>query len=256
MLVHFDYLSEYTFSADSKVPLHDHNIYELVFYCEGTGKTNARNKTYTYRQGDCILYAPQTPHDEWHKTPSRTVCVGFSLSDQILPTVQCNQNTTAFYALKDMIHAELQKKEKNYPAMLDALTKQLCILLSRSTDTEERKDDSYCIDSAVKFIDENYRNDLNLKKLASTYAYSYDYFRHLFKAKTGIAPNQYILQHRLSFAKDLLIQTDESVQNVCFKCGFDNLSQFSFIFKKHFSLPPTAFRQLYRTSPPPSREIQ
>ena len=243
LTAHFDYICNYQLTTNNKVPMHNHNIYELVFFLEGEGETFFSGKSHTYEQGHCILYSPLTMHDEQHRTATKTCCLGFVLSDEILPTAHLKKNTAPLFALKDRIFSELKNKEPNYPEMLDVITKEMAITISRMNNMNDSHDDQFCIDSAIKFIDENYHADLSLPKLAAAYAYSYDYFRHLFKARTGIAPNQYLIRKRLERARQLLVKTSDSVQDISLKCGFDNLSQFSYIFKKHYSIPPTVYRE-------------
>ena len=244
LITHFGYFNNWQLNAKSKVPLHDHNIYELVFFCEGRGESHTFKNHFLYEPNTCILYAPLTVHDEYHQTPTKTVCIGFTLDKEIFPTIQIKENTEQLFLLKDKIAEELQNKKHNYPDMIDSIVKEIVVIISRMHNaTEISQSEYYCLDSAITFINENFYSELNFKEIANTYGYSYDYFRHLFKNKFGISPHQYIIQIRLQRAKELLIQTNDSVQNIALKCGFENLSKFSYIFKKHFSAPPTLYRE-------------
>lgn len=72
--------------------------------------------------------------------------------------------------------------------------------------------------------------------------YSYHHFRHLFKAKTGLAPFEYIIEKRIEAAKNLLSNTNKSITYISENCGFSSCSQFSMLFKKHCGLSPKQFR--------------
>jgi transcriptional regulator GlxA family with amidase domain len=48
---------------------------------------------------------------------------------------------------------------------------------------------------------------------------------------------------RLKHARMLLLKTDESINEIAYKSGFETPSHFIRCFKKHFELPPQQFRQ-------------
>ena len=53
---------------------------------------------------------------------------------------------------------------------------------------------------------------------------------------------QYIRRLRLGKAKDLLINTDESIKDIAWKCGFADISHLSNSFKKKYGLSPIEYR--------------
>lgn len=62
------------------------------------------------------------------------------------------------------------------------------------------------------------------------------------KAITGMTTTEYILQLRISLAKKLLSTTDLPIGEIAFKCGVDDVSYFSALFKKHTGTSPTLYR--------------
>lgn len=245
---YFNYFSSYSFKENSSIPMHDHATYELVFFIEGMGNSVTPQKTYHYKPQQCILYSPFTKHDEHHVMPTKTECLTFSMDTEFLPTVQLVENTKQLFMLKDMLINELQEKKLNYPDMIDAIIQQIVVTISRMANVSKEIPEAYSIDSAIRYIDENYHIDLDVRTIATSYAYSYDHFRHLFKAQTGVSPNHYIIDKRLNKAKRLLEETDDSIEKIAELCGCDNLSQFSYIFKKWNSITPSEYRKLNRNN--------
>jgi AraC-like DNA-binding protein len=65
-------------------------------------------------------------------------------------------------------------------------------------------------------------------------------FRELFRT----SPYQYRLRLCLERAKELLEETDDTIDQIASKVGFDTYNGFSTAFKKAFNIPPTAYRNL------------
>lgn len=65
-------------------------------------------------------------------------------------------------------------------------------------------------------------------------------FRELFRT----SPYQYRLRLCLERAKELLEETDDTIDQIAAKVGFDTYNGFSTAFKKAFNIPPTAYRNL------------
>lgn len=246
--VYFNYLYNYEHNASVYVPPHNHNIYEMVFYNEGNGKSRTADGNFVFSRGKCILYAPGVDHDETHESYTNVDCVGFYLEDNILPTRDFTdaQETEMLFKLKERLKVELLYRKSGYSDMANYIVGETVVEILRSTNIADASaaDGRFaaCVEYAAKFMDENFYREVDIKKLANIQGYSYEHFRHLFKAQCGIAPKQYLLKKRLAYAEHLLTTAEISVNEVAAKSGFENLSMFSFIFKKHYGLSPTEFR--------------
>ena len=95
---------------------------------------------------------------------------------------------------------------------------------------------------AKLFIDQNYAQAIDLDKIADSAHYSKYHFLRLFKQAFGKSPHQYLKDVRLDQAK-LRLKSNLSITAVCFEVGFDSVSSFSLLFKKHTGLSPKKFRQ-------------
>lgn len=57
-----------------------------------------------------------------------------------------------------------------------------------------------------------------------------------------MSPHEYVLNYRLGIAKILLLETNLSVNAICFESGFSSESVFCSAFKKKTGVTPTAYR--------------
>ena len=71
-------------------------------------------------------------------------------------------------------------------------------------------------------------------------------FSRFFKLRTGKNLSDYIIDLRLGYATRLLVDSTMAVAEICYECGFNNLSNFNRIFKKKKGCSPKEFRDNYR----------
>jgi AraC-like DNA-binding protein len=102
------------------------------------------------------------------------------------------------------------------------------------------------IADAKKIITHHINKTINMEDLADDLHISYSWFRRMFKHHTGLPPNKYHLQLRINRAKELLCNTNDSINLVSEKTGFSCAYHFMSIFKKHVGVTPTQWRNLSR----------
>jgi transcriptional regulator GlxA family with amidase domain len=71
-------------------------------------------------------------------------------------------------------------------------------------------------------------------------------FSRFFRRHTDVPFIQYLNRLRINKACEMLISSDTPVTDVCYACGFSNLSNFNRQFLAQKTIPPTRFRQYYR----------
>lgn len=99
------------------------------------------------------------------------------------------------------------------------------------------------VQNIQQYINENYKQDIRLPVLAQMAGMSAVAFSRFFKARTGTSLSDYIIDVRLGHASQMLIQTGTPVADICFECGFNNLSNFNRIFKKKKGCSPQEYRK-------------
>ena len=119
-------------------------------------------------------------------------------------------------------------------------------LASSSYAKVQIEDDSKRVLKVKNYINENYMYELKLETLADLANMSQSSFSRFFRMHTGRTLSDYIIDVRMGFASRLLLNTEESVANISFKCGYNNLSNFNRIFKRKKGCSPSEFREQYR----------
>ena len=97
-----------------------------------------------------------------------------------------------------------------------------------------------------EYINLHYQEEIRLGQLASMVGMTDVSFSRFFKLRTGKNLSDYIIDIRLGFASRLLVDSTMSIAEICYECGFNNLSNFNRIFKKKKDCSPKEFRENYR----------
>ena len=94
------------------------------------------------------------------------------------------------------------------------------------------------------YIDSHIDCKILLSDISDYVGLSESRLSHLFKEYLGISILQYIINKRLTIAKDML-KIGTSINDVCTKCGFQDYSSFLRTFKKKFNISPKAYQKQY-----------
>ncbi|MDR0798151.1 MAG: AraC family transcriptional regulator [Dysgonamonadaceae bacterium] len=106
--------------------------------------------------------------------------------------------------------------------------------------------DSRRIQKAQQFINDHYKDEIRLVQLADMVGMTSVAFSRFFKLHTGKNLSDYIIEVRLGHVTRLLIDTNQSISEIGYESGFNNLSNFNRIFKKKKDCSPKEFRENYR----------
>ena len=94
----------------------------------------------------------------------------------------------------------------------------------------------------VNFINDNLEYPIKLNDIASLLGISQFYFSHLFKKSTGIAPYKYVIQQRVAKAKNLIKDSNLSLIEIAYECGFSSQSQMTQHFRKYIGITPKVYQ--------------
>lgn len=104
------------------------------------------------------------------------------------------------------------------------------------------------IEKVLDYIEKNYNDEVALKDVAKIANMSEGGFCRFFKQKTGTSFVDNLLEIRLGHASRMLIDTTNTVSEIAYNCGFNNVSNFNRIFKKKKKCTPKEFRSAYLQS--------
>lgn len=98
---------------------------------------------------------------------------------------------------------------------------------------------------AKQYISDNYYKALTLDIVSKEIGFNATYFSSMFKKETKMNFLDYLKKIRVENAKNLLLNTDQTVEDISYAVGYSDIKYFSRLFKKLTGLTPTEFRKLY-----------
>lgn len=237
-----------------------HPNYQWIQCRSGTGKLLLNGTTYYLERGHGMFLCPNEPHTYHAVTESWKVdCIIFDGS--ALNAFVHNQlkifrsgvyHVLAVNVLQSKMEALFSAARSNHPTRnLTCSALVYAILLDILRFTSEKENAS--IDNqlnrllpALTYIDAHFAEAIPLDTLANQVRLTPQYFCTLFKKLTSQTPLEYITMVKIRTAKEYLLQEkDFSVKKISRLVGFEDVSYFCSVFKRHESLSPTQFRQLY-----------
>ncbi len=96
---------------------------------------------------------------------------------------------------------------------------------------------------ALQYIEENREQLITQAQMAELCHLSPSYFSRLFTHEMGVNFSQYIASKKVAWARELLEQTDDSIETISEKLGFSSAAYFIKVFKKYEGITPLLYRK-------------
>jgi AraC-like DNA-binding protein len=255
---------------------HYHNNYEISFITEGSGKRIVGDSIEEFQPGDLAFIGPNLPHvwiadKEVYIPAKRTLEMVFLqfnlnvLSDQLLSLPEFSNVKRALELSErgiQIIGDTLNKVSeimlqlpylKSFERMLHFF--MLMDIIGGSKTNVQLASKEYLkirfttgnkrLAVIHEYLMNNYREEVNLKRLAGLVNMAEGSLCRFFKTNMGMTVFEYLSHIKIDFACKLLMDHDLSILEVCLDSGFNNLSHFNKQFKKIAGIPPSEYRKKY-----------
>ncbi|HET6444507.1 MAG TPA: helix-turn-helix domain-containing protein [candidate division Zixibacteria bacterium] len=123
---------------------------------------------------------------------------------------------------------------KRFAALVDGFLKQIRLGVIHTSRKE--------INTVLNFIDRHLNEPIRCETMALLVNLNSDYFSRLFKKETGMSFTDYLIQRRIVRAKDLLLHTNITIDEITRAIGLENPSYFYRLFKRHIGMTPKELR--------------
>ncbi len=143
------------------------------------------------------------------------------------------------------IYKEWQDQKEGYPLMIKANVLRILTMLIRTYQDEtksgemlEKKNAMKRLEQAFTYINAHYCEKITLEEVASSVYMSSNYFSSYFRKFTNISFSDYVTRMRMNHARELLREDEKNVTEIAMACGFNNISNFYRLYKKHMGKTP------------------
>ncbi|WP_018923510.1 AraC family transcriptional regulator [Salsuginibacillus kocurii] len=241
---------------------HHHSTHQIIYVLEGNGSCTLDGIPYDMKQDNIVLIAPYSNHSITSFSKMTNLVLEFNeqtveqtVQEQLLKVV-FQQSKVASLSLVDSKELrQLLRKMLYEQAYGDAVKDlalnlflaQILFVLYRCRQTVQVTDTNTLRVSWLRnYIDTHYYEIETSTDLANKIGMSTRYIHSIFKEYYEVTPMQYLTEVRLNLVKRMLLESNKDVASICFEVGFESVSTFYRVFKKHVGMPPSHYRSLYK----------
>ncbi|MCZ4245162.1 AraC family transcriptional regulator [Pedobacter punctiformis] len=247
---------------------HYHPEYELVCVFEGAGTRHVGSHLSVYEDGDLVFIGSNVPHSGFGlnaRDPHEEIVI------QIKPEV-LDGLLRCFPEMKNISGLlERSKHGIKFNGPVKTEIKKMLINMKEMKPFEKvvallevfnvlANDDTYDIlnkqpivarliskhrsrlQKIFTYVENYYQKDIDIQEVADLVNISVPSFCNYFKRMTHITFTEFVNRYRVQKSCMLLLQ-DKTVAEVCFECGFNNVTYFNKIFRKIINKTPSEFRK-------------
>lgn len=253
---------------EEEYPLHWHNAIEIIMPLTNDFEAICGGKDYHLNERDILIIPAGTLHNLKAQSGRRLILL-------------CDNNAfSSNPALSDLysvisepyiINADF---DKEFLRSMNQIMKDIYILYSNFSDVTEvyiyikvltmlarvkeyqlsevKYDDdgqySEKFRIILKYIEQNYMNDITLEDLADLAGYSTYHFSRIFKKYSNTTFINFLNRRRVKAAELLLLESGSTITDVAMQVGFASLTTFNRVFKSINGCTPSDYKKLYKTS--------
>ncbi len=253
---------------DAKEALHE--AIEIKCFYEGSSTLLIGNETVMVNKGDVVVINPFEFHTtincgerekgRYHlfMVPVDTFAekseYGIDLRDLIFNQNKrfknFFQNNERLYHLLSSAAEENENEQASYKAIIRAyLTEVFVFLIREGLQSEslavsefEAKRTYRLIEPAIRYIRDNYTENITIELLANLCNLNKHYFCRVFKSVTGKTAIGYLSDYRMKIANVLIANSHDSIYKVALSCGFEDENYFCRCYKKYYGVSPAKSR--------------
>lgn len=257
-------------------PIHKHEVFELNYVENGAGVVRiVGDSSETIGNSELVLITSPDLEHVWTQGTCRSeeireitvqFFLDFTSSDSLfnrtplLPIKKLFERARKGVAFSEEAVAKVRPHLYKLSGMTDkfyAVMELLTALyeLSLADGTRELATSSFAkvevesnsrrILKVKEYISQYFTEELRLAELADLVGMSPSSFSRFFKLRTSKTLSEYMVDIRLGVAARKLVDTTESISEICYACGFNTLSNFNRLFRKHKGCNPSEFRDKY-----------
>ena len=245
-------------------PEHIHNYHELYFLISGKAKHFVNGEIINIKEGETVFVQKGLIHSTSYKSGeySKRVIICFDdnfLGEEykdiirVLGEIKCVKPPEIIKLETEQIVkkicVEFKRNDDTGYIMCRNLIGEMLVTLYRNRDSAVKKTadgNEVIIQSAVRYISDNYSDNITLPFLAEKFAMSTSHFSKTFKSLTGFKFVEYITFVRIAEAEKLLKNGKISITDTATKCGFNDSNYFATVFKKIKGISPYRFNMINR----------
>lgn len=233
-------------------PIHSHSYFEMLYYEPFWGSITVNDTTLVPQSPLAVVMTPSDLHGitvSESKSPARFIkfaftedCLGGYLSGRLHGAAVLTDISPS------SVPAELFAQALSSQCRDERIILLRCLILQILQNGQILSSPSgehihTAVARAVSIINDEFPSDLTLRELSERLNLSPQHLSECFSSHMGISFSAYLCDIRLRHAAASLRSTDHTVTEICYECGYRNLSHFLRSFKRRFGETPKEYRK-------------
>jgi AraC-like DNA-binding protein len=235
-----------------EVGRHSHKEHEFFFPIQGHISVKYKDVNLTSGPGRTLYVPPDIEHSFSSSAEGTGERIVLLIDDNVW-----TKGTDKTYAAtsfpihslaKEILYYLMVRKEvpgiKHFiSALIEALIEGIEAQNQSQNDLQIQENLKAIVDPRIKKSLEAIENrQFNIAEISETIGMSPRNFSRLFTEAVGIAPKEFVIHRKIDMAKNLLVKTNQTVTDISLEVGYQSLSKFITLFKKHTGQIPSDFR--------------
>jgi len=226
-------------------PTHIHSSFEIIIAKEGEMKITISDRQYIVREGEGVLVFPNQLHEiKTEKSACHIICIFSPQLVRAYSKVFDSKIPKSNSLIIDKFYIDKLEKINNEMSTMElkGILYSICSEFDKVAEYEDYSGDKRnLLFKIFKFVEENYKKECSLYDLAKSTTYNYVYLSKHFSKNTGITYTDYVNRYRVNEACYLLINTNQTMLDIAYECGFDCLRSFNRSFKRFMGVTPSEY---------------
>jgi AraC-like DNA-binding protein len=256
---------------------HHHPELELVHIIKGAGRQFIGDHVHHFKSGDMILLGADLPH-YWRSEDSYFIPDSGLTCEAIVVHFMPNFLGDSFFNLpENKAIARLLQKAQQAVRVKNNTQKQVGVLLEKlvavknseriimllqilETIANSKDTKTICskglefhynprevdrLNAIYQFVLQNFSSEITLEQVARVAHISPQSFCRYFKSRIKKTFSKFLIEVRIGHACKLLAETNKSIADICYECGYNNFSNFNRHFKNITQKTPLEHRHHY-----------
>ena len=250
---------------------HYHNCMEVGICISGCGQIEIGRQTRDFMEGSIVVIGRGLRHSQ-QNADARTTHWRYVLVDEdvilreaplrhrveLMQFINTARGQGLYFdggdeclELRIVLHAmfEPHKRRQSRSNMeLEAMTHLLMTLMARisnsvMSETSTQGEPRRLIEPALRYVSENYAQEIRVGQMAESCALSESYFRKAFARIMGMPPLEYVNRYRINRSINLLRATNESILSIAARTGFPSITTYNRNFQRYVGASPAEWRK-------------
>lgn len=252
-------------------PLHFHDCLEMNLVTDGHGINFVEDKKYEMSRGELYVMNNYEHHISMSDGTLKMKVLIFYPEFVLQNTAENYSYLVPFYGKNEkfknkitlddeaysfvmagfeFIEAECKNKAAGWKLAVKAKLLEILAYIYRYAECEKNAGSAVSqqtayerIRKSIEYIQQHYTEEISMEYLAELSCMSRTYFSRYFKETTGMTVTAFIETLRINRAQCAMGVTGKTIAEICFECGYQNISSFNVAFRKNCGMTPSDYRK-------------